>query len=359
MDLEGRVREAMTAHEGEAPSAAEFVAQRRVSAPAARRATRWMPALAAASVVLAVAVGVVVFRSEGDGRRTPAGDAVLACPQRYESSGTADQPWVPAKPRGFDGESRLVPQEVPTRVLVCGYLAADGTSRTGSIELGGDPARVANALSWLPRALPGQSRACTTELRPGDGDTYLVGLAYPTGTVWVSAPGNHCAGASNGVFATATNVGDSVARAYAARRWTVDPSSTQSGDRDPCHVGTAGRLGQDKAMVPGNPVSATICKVPYSNQSVASATRVVTDLPALVRSLNSGATKPSTSTMGCGSAQPSAALSVLYEVLVSYAEGPPVFVRVTPGCVPSIDNLSLQGDDLAAVALVTGLLAGR
>ncbi len=111
-------------------------------------------------------------------------------------------------------------------------------------------------------------------------------------------------------------------------------------------------------MVPGTPVSATICKVAMSNQAAATATKVVTDLPALVRSLNSGATKPSTSAMGCESAQPSA-LSVLYEVLFSYAEGPPVFVRVTPGCVPSIDNLSLQGDDLAAVALVTALLAGR
>ena len=365
MNLEDRIRDAMTAHENEAPTAAEF----RVRSATPVRRTRLLPAVAAASVVLAVAIAVVAIRWTGGDRHSPPASAVLTCPQKYvSSSNTAGVPglWVPVKPRGVDGDSRLVPQQTPSHVVVCAYLHSDAPlpspphltthqpTLTGGKEVSGDLSSITSALTWLPHRLPGQSPFCRPNLPSTDLDAYLVGLSYPGGTIWVSAPGDHCGGASNGTFATTANLRAPVAAAYAAGRWTVGPSSTQSGDRDPCHVGTAGRLGQETAMVPGTPVSATICKLSSSNQSSATSSTVVRDFGPLAVALNSLPTQPSTS--GCTG---SGSQAVIYEALFRYSDGPPVFVRVLPNCHPSVDNGSVQGDDAGTVVPVIQNLLRR
>jgi len=359
MNLEDRMRDAMHAHEHEAPSDAELVVGRRAVAPGSRARTPWLPALAAASVVLAVVGAVLAIRAtRADGHRASPGSAALNCPQRYHN--IAPKQWVPARARGVDAASRLVPDQRPDHVVVCAYLSPPGAgvsrpALSGSRYLGGDLAAAATALTWLPRQLAKQSMACTSDLQATDGDAYLVGFTYSTGTVWVSAPGDHCSGAWNGQFATAVNLRVPVAGAYRAGRWTVGPSMTQSGDRDPCHVGTAGRLGQETALVPGKPVSATVCKLSYADQSSAAASKVVGDSAALAAAMNSLPTVSSTSS--CGASGPQ---SFIYEALFRYSQGPPVFVRVLPNCHPSIDNLSLQADGGGAVvSLIQDLLAGR
>jgi hypothetical protein len=349
MNLEDRIRTAMLAHEHEAPTAAEFQPGR--SLP--RRRTHWLPAVAAAVVVLAVVGTVVAIRGVGDGRHSAApAPTALDCPPNFAAApGDFSPLWVPAKARGVDGTRRLVPLQTPSRALVCGYesqrfsATRAGMPLTGTAALGRDLSRLPGALAWLPRTLPGQSVACLSDARAIDSHSYLIGLTYPGGTMWVSAPGNHCDGATNGSFVTSTNLATFAAAALTAHE--VPPlASTPTGPHTACEVTNSGRLGQETEMVPDHPVSATMCKVtpvhPASSPILA-----VPDPGTLAAKLNSLHTAPSAS--GCNDTGPNGAVYARYELLFRYSDGPPVLVILTPGCHPSVDNRSLQADDGGAV----------
>ncbi|MDQ6851249.1 MAG: hypothetical protein M3070_15165 [Actinomycetota bacterium] len=111
-EIEDEVRAAMIGHEHEAPSAAQF----RFRAPARRRG--WVPAVAAACLVLALAIGVFVWRTHG----TTPDSRSLSCPQQYQGAELVGTLWVPSKASGVDGKHRLVPDATPQRIVVCGYL---------------------------------------------------------------------------------------------------------------------------------------------------------------------------------------------------------------------------------------------
>lgn len=52
-----------------------------------------------------------------------------------------------------------------------------------------------------------------------DSDPYLIGLSYPSGTLWIAAPDNHCLDYSNGHFTTSTHVATSAIVAYQGGSW--------------------------------------------------------------------------------------------------------------------------------------------
>ena len=194
----------------------------------------WWPFAAALGAAVALVTAVVLInvfagggttgsRQQGDG--LTAGGAV-ACPTFYEhvqpTVGTP-YPWVPAKPAGVHAKNRMVPKLHPTHVSICQYLdrssaEAKSLRLTGQRTLGGTLDRVIDTLRHVP-ANPHGSSSCLAELTPANTDQYLIGLRYAEAIVWVSAPKDRCAGASNGTFSTAENLSGYAAASYAARRW--------------------------------------------------------------------------------------------------------------------------------------------
>jgi hypothetical protein len=261
--------------------------------------------------------------------------ARLTCPARYAKQA----PWVPAKPAGVDGRSRLVPRQTPRSALICAYAGSNmakqqaGWALSGRRSLVGGLARLAGQLSWEARLLPNQEIACTDI--GGVQTNYLIGLRYPGGsTMWVAATHdpNACVNSSNGEFTSSGNFGPSVSQAFASGRWPAPQPATCKGTFQ-----NVGRLGQDMAMVPAGPTSLTIC-APRAHITVTSGYQ------PLVRALDRLPTRVSTRACS-GSPGPGS----FYQLRFSYREGPSVLVDIAVGCHPAIDNLDLQSASASTV----------
>lgn len=182
-----------------------------------------------------------------------------------------------------------------------------------------------------------------------DGDYYLIGLSYPGATVWVAATGNHCGGSSNGVFSSRASLSSQALSWYKAQRWAATPVSN-----DACKRSGFGRLGQQSSMVPGHPISVSVCEVGAAGGKATQRTetsgveRFTSALGALRTSPDGGACTPGR--------QP----FTEYILLFGYAEGPPVNVDVVPSCRPAIHNGNLQANDpTTVVPLIQELLHPR
>jgi hypothetical protein len=352
-DIEELLKQVMTEHDGEAPRSADLLRalaaaeapartwswrrlRRRPAAPGHAARARWLVPAAAAIAVAAVMIGGAWaggLLGDRTGRHTAiiqtTRPAELSCPARYRGAA----PWVPGRPVGVAGRSRLVPLRSPASAVVCEYvpnlrhkdLAGHLVGRvlTRQRRLAGGLAALAGDLGWLPRLLPGQQIPCATVLGPQSN--YLIGLAYRGGgRIWVStsADSTGCVMTSNGEFTTFGNVSAEAAKTVRTGRWP-EPREVS--------CGRGGRLGQDKAMVPAGSTSLTIC-----------AGRVVRTVASgyqgLVAALN--AMPARTSTWGCSSKPPFHGQNYVLEF--AYSQGPAVQVRVSPYCYPAIDNLSLQ-----------------
>lgn len=329
-----------------------------------RRSSRWMPAPATAAVVLAL---VAVFAAQGCGARPAARGTTrtgpvtgaltarvraLTCPTDYRATAT-QAPWVPAKPHGVDASARLAPDETPTTVVVCAYLHRIGTGGlvTGRRVLAGKLGGVRDVLAYVPRSTT--SPPCTAILLGTDGDNFLLGLTYGSGTVWVSAPGNHCSGSGNGSFRAAPNLSSFARAAYLSGRWTSNGSvACVRAARCPNRISQPGRLGQDAAMVPAGAIAVSVV------DQDGPTSRPVGGIAALVAALNSLSTSPDT-----GRCQPVSGgrPSTTYALTFDYRTGTGVVVRVSPGCRPSVSNGSLQagGADPARVLKEMNKLLGH
>jgi hypothetical protein len=271
----------------------------------------------------------------------------LACPKSVPA-GSRTSAWLPAAPRGLDGSARLAPLRVPARVVVCAYIGPRSTAgRTGSVLLTGDLGGVAGDLAWIP---PSQTIGeCADYLRPADGDYYLIGLSYPGASEWVAAPGNHCAGSSNGVFSSSVNLSGRASAWYQAQRWTVTPASD-----DACHPSGFGRLGQHSSMVPDHPVSVSLCEVKAGGGHATGHTKT-SEVGRLASALD--ALRASGGQSQC---RPAGRVLTEYSLLFGYVQGPPVLVLVAASCTPAITNGSLQSGDAATVLpLIQSLLGQR
>jgi hypothetical protein len=346
--LEERLRRTMSERAQDAPTAEHFLQEHR---PLRHRSA--VPAVVGAvgAVVVAVAITIVATHTPSRPaavtrphpsvarpsttapstvRTTPPRVAALSCPRT-----TRGENWVPAAPQGIDGTARLVPNRTPDGATVCAYDGRTKNALSGRRVVDSGLADLQTALTWMPKALPGQDEECVGVAGPEPG-SYLIGLRYGPATVWVSAS-DDCTGASNGRFTTLSNLSAFAESAFTAGRW--------SGlDRPPC--APDGRLGQGQAMVPGDPVSLTICS--SSGGTVA----VHAGFQPLVRALNQQPTRISNDSCK-GPARE------FYELAFGYAVGPPVMVMVTPGCLPGIDNTSLQARDGTAVEPLIKELLGK
>ena len=287
-------------------------------------------------------------RNIGTGQRLQV--SALACPRTVPAAGRGGRDlWVPAVPRGFDGAARLVPLQAPARAIVCAYIGPRSPAgKSGSVQLTGDLSGVMNDLAWVPPAPA--AGACTSNLLLTDGDYYLIGLSYPGATVWVAATGDHCGGSSNGVFSSRASLSSQALSSYKAQRWAATPVSN-----DACMRSGFGRLGQQSSMVPGHPISVSVCEVGGAAGGKATQRTETSVVERFSNALGALRTSPDG-----GTCKPDRQPFTEYILLFGYAEGPPVNVSVVPSCRPAIHNGNLQADDpTTVVPLIQQLLHPR
>jgi hypothetical protein len=365
---EDALREAMHAHDPLAPTTADL----RFRMPTRRRGSPWLAAVAAAAGVLAVVTIALVVSHLGNHRApTPvaqhpsppvaknASPATVAghpsrpvppirsCPAEMPTriAATGDY-WIPQPPKGIDAAKGFVPLDTPTHAVVCAYLPGNHGNLTGTRTLDGDLSTIPADLAWLPPTHP-DKQPCAAYYALTDGDYYLMALSYPGGTMWVSVPGQHCNGASNGRF-IAPNLRAQTDSAYRTGRWSQPPPLVIAG----CPQ-SAGRLGQQDRFVPDHPVSVQLCRLGKHSRSV---TATQDDLARLTAELNRLPTMPWGYTNQCGPSggPPSAS----YVLTFGYRAGPPLQVEIQEGCRPEIDNGNLQADSASSVLPLVHQLLG-
>jgi hypothetical protein len=263
------------------------------------------------------------------------------CPTRYLGQGLRS--WVPAIPQGVDGTRRLVPRRPPSAAVVCAYLQRDGGALTGARPLRHRDALTA-ALTYLPSFGSATAYSCFTYLDGEDDDNFLIKLTYPDGELWVSTPHESCPGVpTNGVFASRTSIGADTDTAFQFGAWPVRPSAPT------CSSRFAGRLGDDVRMVPGHPVSVTVC---WPDSDGTQRTVTSSNTAALISALNRLPTKPYFDRPCSADADqpPSIALNFHYE------SGPDVHVEVRLACQQGVVNELLESDDPVGIVPLIDIL---
>ena len=283
----------------------------------------------------AALVGVVLVLSScgqsEDAETAPSPTVATDCPDRFPAPDGV--PWVPAPPT-TETPGRLVPDADPVEALVCRY--GESGTLDGEVLLDGGLDRIRTDL-LVPARVEGAEQACT--LIGGGVVPHLVRLRYADGELWLSAvqEPNRCSASGNGAFVSSAHLGDRLAQAYDTGTWPEQ-------DRDPCAAGATGRAGQEEALAPAGWTSLVVCADDGSRREVAPdrAAQVVSLLGQLE-------TRPGTN--ACQGTSTSSDRLVL-----AYAEGPPVVLRWTPGCEPSLGNGSLSALPTPAQTELLGVL---
>jgi hypothetical protein len=242
------------------------------------------------------------------------------CPDAFDLSSEA--PWVPQPPT-TETPDRLAPDADPVEAAVCRYTA-DGELEQ-SVHLADGLDRIRHDL-LLPGKLSGQSRPCTR--MGGTKRPHLLYLRYADGDLWISSvqESNSCTDTGNGVFVSSVHLGKRLAMAYDTGAW---PSGPQL---DGCLKSGAGRLGQERTLVPDGWESLLVCRKtehPEPREVDADTAARVADLLNGMPGTPDGSTCSGPSSTG-------------YDLLFRYPEGPPVHLWWLPGCDPPLHNGSLQ-----------------
>jgi hypothetical protein len=219
--IEDELRATMSAHDAEAPSATDF-------RPHVRR-DRHVPSIVGAVIVVVLVVAGVKWLQTGRSPVTPTratGQAVADCPTLPRRADL--NLWVPDRSRA--PRHSLVPDHTPTSVTLCAYLHDSGIGTpTGGTRLDGNLAAVTTALRAARPARSG-GLACTLNASATDFDNYLIRMAFGSAVVWVSAPGSHCLGSTNGRFSSGTNLRIDAAQAYRYGRWDTSTDYSPPGN---------------------------------------------------------------------------------------------------------------------------------
>jgi hypothetical protein len=249
---------------------------------------------------------------------TPLTTTPLACPTAFEHEG-----FVPSRPTAEGSDGRMAPLEQPIHAVVCRYRPTAGKEAALLDEVVlPSTAGMAEDLQ-VPPIVPGEGHACT--LMDGPSKPLLLGLTYPSGTVWVSVDGdvNGCHGSTNGVFSSNTGLSSELSASADAGSWTAPPINF-------CR-GREGRLGQERELVPAGVVRFRIC---HPNDSVTE----VTD-PAKVRRAAELVNGPTAAPSGGGCSGPS---TRTLDLRAEYATGRSVALYVADHCTPNVMTSSLQ-----------------
>ena len=263
----------------------------------------------------------------------PSPSAVDGCPERYAADDA--EPWVPAAPT-TETPGRLVPDADPVEALVCRY--GQSSRLEGEVVLRTGLDRVRTDL-LVPARVEGAERICT--LVGGGVVPHLLRLRYADGQLWLSAvqEPNRCQAAGNGEFVSSAYLGELLADAYGSATWP-------QADPDPCGRERSGRAGQERALAPAGWTSLVVCGEDGSRREVAP--ERAQQVASLLGQLE---TRPGAD--ACQGTPTSTDRLVL-----TYATGPPVEVRWTPACEPSLRNGSLSAAPTSAQTELLGVLLG-
>lgn len=307
---------------------------------------------AVGSAVLLAALVAIAVRDDGDDQLVAEGGSLAAtepCPERLP---VADDERSVAAPPAPGPSDRLVPQQVPTAVLVCRYedtsiFGPTGTrERPTEVEL--DAERVLTAgLERLPDdlAVPRGEAFGVCSSAGGPTVPYLLRLDYPRGPVWLSTSTevNSCAVVTNGAFTAASYVGRQVEASYDARAWVPEPALPGLSET-PCPRTPTGRAGQEQVLVPQGWDELVVCRSGAGSvtarQLDGDAARRVADL------LLSLPTAPREGLYAsCDQRQQVSGLEgdPQFELLFTYPRGRGVRVIPFLGCDPPLGNGSLEG----------------
>ncbi|MDQ1731576.1 MAG: hypothetical protein QOK10_1735 [Pseudonocardiales bacterium] len=240
---------------------------RSYSGPSVMRMRGWGPAWLVAALVLVTVSGGVLWARQGGplrGEKQPAAPTAsqpvastplppLTCPSTFPEfpSYASLKSWVPALPSGVATDGQLVPATTPASVVLCGFRGRKPLTPASTV-LGGNLGEITADLSGptTPNFAP---PTCTADLPvPGadGGHSFLIGLRYPAGYIWVSEPAGKCMGSTNGQVYAQRSVVTLAQQAYRAGLWPTDAALTKA-----CDTSTT------SATLPmtQSPVSATLC----------------------------------------------------------------------------------------------------
>ncbi|WP_344890036.1 hypothetical protein [Nonomuraea antimicrobica] len=290
---------------------------------------------AAAAVVVCASVVLAAGACGG----TPQAPSPASCPQHWGSDKFGD--WVPDT-SGVEGAADSLVPGSPVGALICAYPGENAQPGhfplAGSRTLTGQATAMAHDLGYLPVTAERVDRACT--LVGGKMTNYLVRFAYPDGqALWVGTAEepNSCVTTTNGTVNTPSYVGPSVSAVYRTGTWRLVQRD------DPCGP-TLGRRGQNEQMVPEGPVKVRVCRqVPVAGSTprpAAGAEHGEQEARDLAEALNSLGAEPGGNTCQGLSGAP----REMFYLHFGYAQGPPAWVRIQPGCRPSVNNGLLVGD---------------
>ncbi|MFI6925102.1 hypothetical protein ACIBIZ_34525 [Nonomuraea spiralis] len=293
--------------------------------------SHWIGIVVAAVVLLAAVV--LVPRTVGE----PAPPA--SCPRRWDSGEIGR--WVPDA-ADLDGvEESLVPG-TPTSALICAYPGRDsypgGGPLAGSRILTDQARSMAYDLGYLPVTADRVRRMCT--LMGGQTTNYLIRFAYPGGrALWVGSAEevNSCVTTTNGAVNSNSYVGPGITAAYRTGTWALPKP------KDPCAPAT-GRRGQQEQMVPDGAIKVLVCRNGQGGSPTPGPSRGLEHGEQQARELAADLNSLDTATGGNTCTEVDGRRRETFLLHFGYEEGPPAWVRIHPGCRPSVHNGVLVGD---------------
>lgn len=226
---------------------------------------------------------------------------------------------------GFDPATQLVPDDAPTAVLACRYERDEASPQTPWLAESGWLRNGAGLVADL--RLLGLSNT-VMRCPPLEGDTDALLLAYPTGTVVLTAH-TRCGGLiRNGELNRSGVLRPYLETALREGGWPgMSPSSGV--DLDPCQGTSFARVGTDEQFLPAGMSSVTLCGAGAPvTITPEQADGILTALDRLPLSTNA----PGPACVGDDSAP-------RYQVIAHYPTGPDAQVLVsTVGCGPTVAN---------------------
>lgn len=270
-----------------------------------------------------------------------AADGALECPATITDR---EGMTVPERPQGVDGNARLLPDREPDSLVVCSYpvldmmngsLTAPFRLKTRRVLSGGGRSEVVELLTWAPLDNL-RSKACTAI--GGDETVHLIGSRYRDAIVWVAAKAdpNGCSKATNGDFVSSAAVGSLLDAIVDNRR---DPAPTAA-----CTGWGLGRLGDHLSLAPEGDPRVTVCRIRAdgTEQPTRLSTGQSREVVAALRRLAVGV-----SDSGCSNTGDD--YSRQFRLVLDYADGPAVWVNVSPTCAPQAFSSGLAADDAGSV----------
>ena len=272
-----------------------------------------------------------------------AADGALECPATITDQ---EGMTVPEKPQGIDGNARLLPDREPESLVVCSYPVLDMVSgsltspfrlKTRTVVSASERSELVELLTWAPLDNL-RSKACTA--MGGDETVHLIGSRYPDAIVWVAAKAdpNGCSKSTNGDFVSPAAVGS---------RLDGIVGGQPRGDATPrgaCASWGFGRLGDHLSLAPEGDPRVTVCRnrANGTEQPTRLSAEQSREVVGALRGLTVGL-----SDSGCSNTGDD--YSRQFRLVLNYAEGPAVWVNVSPTCTPQAFGSGLAAEDAGSV----------